>query len=863
MHISRSTLGRLLIVGLFVSLAIGGVAVAQGGPPDSPPPGDGAGSVLPPEAPPEAPPGAVGEGGVVVVEETPDPDPNAPDANVGFPAGAMPPDIRAELERILPDGEPDGDGLISMAFDKAEIEDFLKFVATETGYTILPPAELTGQITIVSRVDVTIDDALAILEAWLRIRSFTMLKNDTDQIISIVPLSKVKTTPGPVRHSDEGAYFGSPSDFITRVIQLENIQADKVLEVVTPLVDTEQGSITASADVNAVIITDMAANIDRVLEVISGLDQPLSPVQVEVIPLEYATASEIAEALNSMFGEGTNLPPEMLARMGIDPNTVQQGPGGFIGRAMQVKIVSDERTNSLVVSANEGRMEMIKSIVEKLDVDTSADVVYKVFKLELAEAQEVADLLNQIFEQPQGGPSSGGGIFGGMARMFMGGRQQQQNYSGLKENIVVADTRTNSVIVTAAQENMTAFEDLIEQLDQVQPMSELTRIYELENAQAEELSEVLTQAFQGQGGQGGGFLSFIFGGRMQSSGPLQRLQDITVTAETKSNSLIVTAPLQAFELVEQLIKDLDKPQKQVYISVIIADVTLNDDLRYGVEWNWFTRSDPTFTGSSAMGLDEWDEGIRWGVISDTIQGFLEALEKETEISVISTPSILTLDNVQGTISSGREITIRTGSRENASGSVEDLTSRIEAAIVLDVTPRINDSGFVQLDINQTIDDIGETDSYGNPSIVRREAIATVLVQAGETVVLGGVIQEDRRVTERGIPVLKELPLIGSLFKSKEETVRRSELMVFITPYVLEDEVAARALRIREQEKMQTNLEEMFPMELSTQPLPEALVEDDVAPVAPPAEPQPVATAAVNDPRDEAPYVPLSRGGRRH
>ena len=343
MHISRSTSGRLLIVGLFVSLAMGGVAVAQGGPPDSPPPGDGAGSVLPPEAPPEAPPGAVGEGGVVVVEETPDPDPNAPDANVGFPAGAMPPDIRAELERILPDGEPDGDGLISMAFDKAEIEDFLKFVATETGYTILPPAELTGQITIVSRVDVTIDDALAILEAWLRIRSFTMLKNDTDQIISIVPLSKVKTTPGPVRHSDEGAYFGSPSDFITRVIQLENIQADKVLEVVTPLVDTEQGSITASADVNAVIITDMAANIDRVLEVISGLDQPLSPVQVEVIPLEYATASEIAEALNSMFGEGTNLPPEMLARMDR-PKHRPAGPGGFIRPRDAVKIVQDERT---------------------------------------------------------------------------------------------------------------------------------------------------------------------------------------------------------------------------------------------------------------------------------------------------------------------------------------------------------------------------------------------------------------------------------------------------------------------------------------------------------------------------------------
>lgn len=859
MHIGRSTLGWLLTFGLAAGLVLAGGAAAQG-PPAAPPPGSEAG-VLPPEAPPDAPPGAAGEGTPVIIEQSPEPDPNAPDANVGFPSGAMPADIRAELERILPSGEPDGDGLISMAFDKAEIEDFLKFVATETGYTILPPVDLTGQITIVSRVDVSIEDALAILEAWLRIRGFTMLQNHTDKIISIIPLSKVKTTPGPVSHTDEGDYTGSPNDFITRVIQLENVQADKVVEVITPLVDTERGSVTASADINAVIITDVAANIDRVLEVIKALDVPLSPVQVEVIPLEYALASEVAEALNSMFGEGTNLPPEMLARMGIDPNTVQQGPGGFIGRAMQVKVVADERTNSLIVSANEGRMAMIKSIVAQLDVNTAADVIYRVFKLETADATQVADLLNQIFEQPQGGPSTGG-MFGGMARMFMGGRgQQQQNYSGLKENIVVADVRTNSVIVTASQQNMTVFEDMVKQLDQVQPMSELTRIYQLENAQAAELAEVLTQAFQGQGTRGAGFLSFIFGGRSQMGGPLEQLQDITVTAEAKSNSLIVTAPIQAFELVEQLIKDLDQPQKQVYISVIIADVTLNDDLQYGVEWNWFTRSDPSFTGSSNMGLDEWDEGIRWGILSDTLQGFLQALDSQTEISVISTPSILTLDNVQGTISSGREITIRTGTRENASGSVEDLTSRIEAAIVLEVTPRINDSGFVQLDIDQTIDDIGDTDSYGNPSIVRRQAQATVLVRAGETVVLGGVIQEDRRVSERGIPILKEIPIIGSLFKSKDETVRRSELMVFITPFVMEDEDDARNLRIREQGKMRTDLESMFPEELGTTPAAEVTEEAPLAPTEPPVAPEPAASAP-SDPRDSAPYVPVSRAGRR-
>jgi general secretion pathway protein D len=666
---------------------------------------------------------------------------------------------------------------------------------------------------------------------------------------------------------------GSEDDFITQVIQLQNIQADKVLEVVTPLVDTERGSISASADVNAIILTDTAANIERIMEVVRGLDLPLTPVDIEVVNLQYAAATDVAEALNSMFGTGTDLPPEMLARMGIDPNAIQQGPGGFIGRAMQVKIVADERTNSIIISANESRMELIKQIIDQLDVNMTADVVYRVFKLEMADATQVAELLNQIFEQPQGGPGGGGG--GGMfgPRIFFGGRfgrQQEESFHGLKENVVVADVRTNSVIVTAAQENMVVFEDMIEQLDKVQPLTDLTKVYELENAQAEELSQVLSQAFQGQGNQFGGFLSFIFGGRGQAGGPLEQLQDITVTAEAKSNSLIVTAPPQAFDLVEEIIEKLDQPQKQVYISVIIADVTLTDDLQYGVEWNWFTRSDPSFTGSSNMGLDEWDEGIRWGVLSDTIQGFLEALERETEIRVMSTPSILTLDNVQGTISSGREITVRTGTRELSSGSIIDETAREEAAIVLNVTPRINDSGFVQLDIDQTIDDLGELDSFGNPTFVRRQATATVLVRAGETVVLGGVIQEDRRVTKREVPVLKEIPLIGELFESTEETVRRSELMVFITPYVMEDEIQARELRIREQNKLRTDLESEFPYELSTDPEVRPMMppgDEPEEPVVPEPDPQPVSmpdpvAAPEDDLTDDPPYRPGSRGGRR-
>lgn len=840
------------VLALFASVALSGVATAQPGggsllPPEGPPaperpevapapagptggepparpgraPETGA---QPPLAPPEQPPsggppsspptvpgaGAMGTGGAPAFDE------NAPDRNIGFPTDRFPEDIRAELGKILPQGEREPGAPISMAFDRADISEFLKFLATESGYTIIPPAELSGEVTIVSQVDVGIDDAFAILEAWLRTRNFASQRDDRWKIITIIPIAKAQSRAIPVHIDDGDLDTSQPTQFVTHIKVLRYVEATKVREVLANLVDAERGSMQASADLNALIITDETANVARIIQIVDELDRPLEAVSFEVYELKYAAAKELADSLSQLFTSGSALPAEVLQRMGIDPATVQQGPTGFVGAALQVKIVPYERTNTLIISASETRMKFIKSIIEQLDRDTTPPVMYRVFQLENADASQVAESLNQIFEQPQGGPGQAGGRQ--LFRFPWDTRQTEttKSFYGLKENIVIADVRTNSVIVTASAENMRAFEEIIEQLDKSRALSEVTRVYALKNAMAADLATVLNQAFRGRGGQqGGGFLSFIFGDMAggagaRGSGPLQQLRDITVTAEEKSNALIVTAPPQAFEMLQQVIDELDQPQKQVYIRVIIADVTLNDNLRYGVEWNWYSRSNPSFTGSSSFGLSSSDRGVRWGIIGDNVQGFLGALEEQTSIRVLSTQSILTMDNVQGTISSGREVTIRTGQRESGAGFITDLTDRVEAAIRLQVTPRISESGLVRMSIVQTVDDIGQTDSYGNPELIKREGTADVLVRSGETVVLGGIIQDDRRVTKREVPILKEIPLLGNLFRWKDETTRRSELMIFITPYTLEDEEAARTIRRQEIDRMGVDLEAHFP-----------------------------------------------------
>jgi general secretion pathway protein D len=792
------------------------------------------GQVLPPDGPPDEPPGTTGEtpkapdqpgGGGAGAGTLPGarpgvgdggtPSADAPDDNQGFESSELPADIRKQLEAIMPKGEPSTNGKLSMAFSKTEIEDFLQFLSSESGYTILAPSELSGQITIVSRVDVTLDDAFSILEAWLRLRNFSAVKDETRRIMTIVPLSKIKVKPIAIHGPDTPIDLADPNDIITQIVQLRYVDASKVAELITPLVDSEWAQITPSADLNAIIITDTAANIERLMQIMHELDRESETVTIKVIPLAYAPAKETAELIDQLVGTASPLPEEMLQRMGIDPASLQPGAQGYIGNAQRVKITADERTNSLIVLASEARIKQVEDILKDLDKDTNPQVTYRWFALESADATAVATMLNQIFEQPQGGPNgqSRGTSFMDMFNPF-GSRTQQTtgSLSGLKENIVVADVRTNSVLVTASEANMKAYEDMIKSLDSSKPLSNLVHTYKINNATAADLQTVLQSAFQGsQRRQGGGFLDMIFGGMGGSSrsgstsGPLDTLRQITVTADEKSNTLIVSGPPQAFDTVDKIIADLDRPQKQVYISVIIADVTLNDALRYGVEWDWFTRSNPSFTGSSDFGLSSWDQGIRWGVIGDQLQGFLEALDQKTKVRVISTPSILTLDNVAGTISSGRQITVKTGQRESTGGSITDVTDRVTAAITLVVTPHVNQDSC-RLSIDQTVDDIGSADSYGNPEIIKRQAKADVLVGSGETIVLGGIIQEDVRETRRDVPVLSELPLIGQLFKSHETTVRRSELMVFITPYIVDGNADTRRVR----QAIEEDLKQRFP-----------------------------------------------------
>lgn len=784
---------------------------------------------------------------------------------------------------------------VGMTFEKANIIDVLKVFSRLARVTIVPDPNLQGTVTIIAPEQMTLQEAFDVLQGVLAVQNYQMQGKLTDKVIKVVPLptgrfgaSAVGKEPKEIDPSQPPSVSKVPSndDIVTWIIPVKYAQASRLVNSLQRLVNPNTGVIAADTDSNTLILVDTAANVKRIAQVVRELDVDQSTLfGLEVIKLQYAYAPALLDTIARVFGVSTTgqrtgttttpgpriefaggpFPPGGPGGPGIPggpPGTSSSRPGVVELRG-DTLISVDERTNALVVSAPKDRIELIKAVVKQLDVDVAPDVEYRIFTLKNADATQVADMLNEIFEQPQGGPPTAsqrrststleqrvfGGFspFGGQQQRTTSRTQQNYGYAGLKENVVIPDVRTNSILVTAAKGNMSAFEKMIEELDKETTFTELTRVYRLQNAKAGELADTLNYVFSGQaprgvgmgttGGTtrrtgttgtttqlfrqpqqqqtfaGSGTLGGTFGGQssrlQQLEGAAEEfLRRVVVVPEPKTNSLIITAPLQARPLIEQLIAELDQRTPQVFIEVLIADVTLTSQTQFSLEYaiESLIRGDSlagtqTFGGSAlnpsdpfhGTGIGTGTGGFRFSVITDSgkFQALMRALATNTNVRVISRPQVTTLDNVPATISIGQQFPYVSGIVDTTTGSRAEVEFA-DIAIRLDVTPHVSGvQGLIQMDIVQTVNELVQivTPSPGQqaPVIGTREATTSVQVESGQTIVLGGIIRDSDSRTINKVPVLGDLPLIGGLFRSTDKTRNRTELMIFITPHVVRDE----------------------------------------------------------------------------
>ena len=606
-------------------------------------------------------------------------------------------------------------------------------------------------------------------------------------------------------------------DINVAVFPLAKANATSVSQIIQNLFrdsgTTVGPSVAINVDdrINALVVSAGENDLKRIEELAKQLDtDEIKRVsEIRVFGLEHANATDLALLLNTAL----NTKPESLTSQSADRQELLQ----FITRTNEendlittglkegVLITPDPRTNSLVVSAPVDNMPLIEQIIAKLDSSSPQIAQIKVFQLTNADARQMSDVLSNLFQlQAAGGQTNTRSIRYTLVMPAAGGAANADGAPTIgtaEQNAltVTVDVRTNSLLIGGSQHYVALSSQIIEELDSSPAQERITKVYRLKNSQASDLAQAL-QAFLDQANQR---VTSVLGA--EAVGTAQRLLDeeVAIVAEPISNALLVSASPRYFEQVEEMIKELDLPQKQVLIQVLLAEITLDGSTEWGMEWNTnvdLTEKDiPGNTANikSRFGLDPSSAlGGLTAVLTGDSWGFiLRAMQSDGRLEILSRPQILAVDNMPATIEVGQMVPVVTGSRVTERGDNINTFDYQNVGIQLEVTPRINPDGIVKMDVSPTISSLSSSSvavssGFEAPIINNRSATTTVSVQDGQTIVIGGLIstEDNERITK--IPWLGDIPYIGAAFKKTKKTRVRSELLIILTPHVVNTPIEA-------------------------------------------------------------------------
>lgn len=476
----------------------------------------------------------------------------------------------------------------------------------------------------------------------------------------------------------------------------------------------------------------------------------------------------------------------------------------------------DARRNLLVLAGTQLQVEGWLSIVSTFDIDQLRGVSVGVFALQNSSVEEVLPELEQILGGAAEGPAPG------MASMVK----------------VMPVERLNSILVISPRQHyVTKVQKWINALDSldVEGSEPVINVYPVRNGNAMQLASLLSTIYGGGASPsaGGGAKrqgvapgmsratagatgslegGMVLGGAQQGSAPSGgefELEDgVRVVADEYNNSLLVLATPIEYQRIEKTLIKLDVVATQVLIEASIVEVTLRDGLEYGLEWAFDNDLGGGDSGRGVLdlggGLNPRVPGFSYTVSdsADAVKAVVSALAEKSMINVISTPSVMVLDNHTAAIHVGDQQPIRNSSTLTNGGNVQNSIVYKDTGVKLQVTPSVNDGGLVTLTIDQSITDVGNVDAAtGQRTFLERNVSSTVAIRSGESVVLGGLIADNESQGRSGIPLLMDIPVIGSLFSTTNTDSTRTELLIFISPRVLERDQDLRDLNIEMRSRM--------------------------------------------------------------
>lgn len=612
------------------------------------------------------------------------------------------------------------DMIESFDYPNADIADIVKAISELTGKNFIVDPQVRGKITIIAPSRITVAEAYKAFLSALAINGLAVVPGDG--------FYKIKQARAAQRDNIDtfsGAYYPTSDQMITRIIKLKYISADEVNKQLRILTSTN-GELVPYTPTNSLIISDYGANMDRITKILEQLDVQGFEEQLEVIRVRYARAKDIADLVDQIINKGEKKNqfgggvPRF--RPAGTPDT-----GGGSGAEVYNLVVPDERTNSIIVVGNKAGIEKIRRLVSRLDYPMRPDEQggFFVYSLRHAEAEPMANILNGIASES---------------------KKAQDAASAAKAPVMGG------------------------------PAGQV---------------------------QVGPSPTAIFGG------------DVKISADKNTNSLIIVASKQDYDTIKALLAKIDIPRDQVFIKTIIMEMNAVNNNSWGIDYYKFDADSKGigrigFRGSENLASVISPAGDKGAVLGfgsgerfemdlgslgkfnvTSLTGLIKILKSVNLANILSTPSVMALDNEQSLIEVGLEVPVSVSASTGSNGVTVPQVDRKKVTTKLEITPYISpDTDTVQMKIDQEVAGLQEVDIKA--SELAKNAVTTstrkiktqIVVNSGDTAVLGGLMQDEERDSTVKVPVLGDIPLLGWLFKSKSLSKNKTNLVVFITPKIV-------------------------------------------------------------------------------
>jgi general secretion pathway protein D len=604
-------------------------------------------------------------------------------------SGASPGEERNQAQ-AAPQKSPMNSRFVTIDFDNVDIILFIKFISELTGVNFVVDKGVKGKVTIISPVKISVKEAYKVFESVLEVYGYTTIPSG--DVVKIVPAVSARSKDIATRIRREAV--SDDDNVVTQLIPLTYASPDDLRKVLAPFI-SKSSVIVSYPPTGMLIVTDVQSNIKRLLRIIKEIDIPGIGAEISVMPLQSADAEVLSRSLSDLFQRTT----------AKNKNAAAQVPA--------IKIVPDKRTNVLIVLASENDTKKVRSLIKLLDRET---------------------------------PKGEGNV----------------------------------------------------------------RVYYLQHADSEDMVKVL-MALPKEAAEG------------EAKGKAPTIsKKIQIVADTATNSLVITAGKEDYQVLEEVIKKLDIPRQMVYLEALLMEVTVDSGFDLGVEWqfaeNVGTYDDREFAGvgiskpsgsaitpsidptsgaiSSAAGLTVGllGQGITiGGVTFPNVGAVINAYQRDSSVNILSTPQIMTLENEEAQIIVAQNKPFLTSQDVTSTQVSFNNYEYRDIGMTLIITPQINQGQFVRLKISQELSQLLSDEQSTLPTTLKRSTKTTVTVMDGHTMVIGGLINDIKNESIGQTPCLGDIPGLGWLFKSTSQTGNKTNLFIFLTPHIVTNPAEAKMI----------------------------------------------------------------------